>query len=57
MRTARTLILRLLLDSDDHTALRGALRLYRDLERTLREELGIAPQQELRQLFESLRQL
>ncbi len=35
----------------------GALRLYRQLEHTLREELGIAPQRELRQLFESLRQL
>ncbi len=35
----------------------GALRLYRELERTLREELGIAPQKELRQFFERLRNL
>ncbi|MCX7902718.1 MAG: bacterial transcriptional activator domain-containing protein, partial [Burkholderiaceae bacterium] len=33
----------------------AALRLYRNLERTLREELGIAPENELRRLYESLR--
>ena len=32
----------------------GALRLYRELERTLRDELGIAPQALLRELYESL---
>lgn len=35
----------------------GALRLYRELAHTLHEELGIAPQQELRQLFDRLRNL
>jgi DNA-binding SARP family transcriptional activator len=32
----------------------GALRMYRELERTLREELGAAPQTELQKLYESL---
>ena len=32
----------------------GALRLYRELERTLREELGTVPQPTLRELYESL---
>jgi len=32
----------------------GALRLYRELARTLHEELGIAPKGELRQLYEHL---
>jgi DNA-binding SARP family transcriptional activator len=32
----------------------GALRLYRDLERTLREDLGVAPQADLRRLYHSL---
>lgn len=32
----------------------GALRLYRELERTLREELGTVPQAALRELYESL---
>ncbi|MCX7670112.1 MAG: hypothetical protein N2439_08570 [Anaerolineae bacterium] len=34
----------------------GALRLYRDLERTLRQELGIAPERTLRELYEDLQQ-
>lgn len=32
----------------------GALRLYRDLERTLREDLGVAPQADLRKLYYNL---
>lgn len=32
----------------------GAIRLYRELERTLREELNTAPQAALRELYESL---
>lgn len=32
----------------------GAIHLYRDLERTLREELGTSPQPALRKLYESL---
>lgn len=32
----------------------GALRLYRDLERTLREELNTSPQAELQELYQSL---
>ncbi len=35
----------------------GALRLYRELARTLHEELGIAPKGELRQLYEHLHAL
>jgi DNA-binding SARP family transcriptional activator len=32
----------------------GALRLYRDLEQALRQDLGLAPQAELRQLYQIL---
>ena len=32
----------------------GALRLYRNLEQTLREDLGIAPQRELQELYRSI---
>ena len=32
----------------------GAVRLYRQLERTLREELNTVPQAELRALYQSL---
>ena len=32
----------------------GALRLYHDLERALRQDLDLAPQAELRQLYQSL---
>lgn len=34
----------------------AALRLYRDLERTLRGELDIVPEEELRKLYEAIRQ-
>ncbi|MCS7283097.1 MAG: bacterial transcriptional activator domain-containing protein [Anaerolineae bacterium] len=32
----------------------GAIRLYRNLEQTLREEMGIAPSEELQKLYQSL---